>query len=155
MGYHGCVLYVLKKDALNRPCYLLPLLNDMGIFGLILNLAFFGVSIATARLSKNTTINPVTSMMFVKGSNSLIQTKSVDTTVNQSTGIIYVKGVDSPIQVAPVSYYLKDIDVVDMDNDGLSALTGIILLVGAAEFIVRLLKQRRRVHHCWRRCGCG
>jgi len=105
------------------------------IFSIVLTGGVFGVSIAAARLSKDTTVDPVTGMMYVKGSDSLIQTESVDMAVKE--GIMYDKESDSPLQVAPVSYYEQDLDVVGMDNEELRALTAISLWEGAVEFTVR------------------
>jgi len=84
----------------------------MGIFSILLTCVIFGVSIAAARLSKETTVDPV-------------------------TGIMSTKGTDQAIHTSPVSYYLETLDVVGMENDDLSALTDIILSKGAVELSVK------------------
>jgi len=84
----------------------------MGIFSILLTCIIFGVSIAAARLSKETTVDPV-------------------------TGIMSTKGTDQAIHTSPVSYYLETLDVVRMENDDLSALTDIILSKGAVELSVK------------------
>jgi len=84
----------------------------MGIFSILLTCVIFGVSIAAARLSKETTVDPV-------------------------TGIMSTKGTDQAIHTSPVSYYLETLDVVGMENDELSALTDIILSEGAVELSVK------------------
>jgi len=84
----------------------------MGIFSILLTCIIFGVSIAAARLSKETKVDPV-------------------------TGIMSTKGTDESIHTSPVSYYVKTLDVVGMENDELSALTDIILSEGAVELSVK------------------
>jgi len=84
----------------------------MGIFSILLTCIIFGVSIAAARLSKETTVDPV-------------------------TGIMSTKGTDQSIHTSPVSYYLDTLDVVGMKNDDLSALTDLILSEGAVELSVK------------------
>jgi len=88
------------------------LVTYMGIFGILLTCIIFGVSIAAARLAKDTTVDPLTGIMSPKGS-------------------------DKSIHTSAVSYYLDNMDVVGMENDQLSALTDIIFGDGSVEFTVK------------------
>jgi len=86
----------------------------LAIYGIFLTFAIFGVSIAAARLAKDTTVDAETGNLQVKGSKD-----------------------GQLIHTSPVSYYLDTLDVVGMENDDLSAVSDIILGDGAVELSIK------------------
>merc|ERR1712238_398551 len=80
-------------------------------------LGTFGVSMAAARLAKDTTVDAATGNLQVKGSSK-----------------------DGPPQVvhtSPVSYDFQGLNIVAMDNHQLGSLTTLQLSEGDVEFVVR------------------
>merc|ERR1712161_93231 len=86
----------------------------LAIYGLFLTLATFCVSIAAARLAK-------------------------DTTVDAATGNLQVKGAKDGqvVHTSPVSYDLQGFNLVALDNQQLGSLTTLQLSEGDVEFVVR------------------
>ena len=85
----------------------------LAIYGLFLTVAIFGVSIAAARLAKDTTVDAETGNFHVKGSGTQL------------------------IRTSPVSYDLQDLKIAALKNEQLSALTDIVLNGGDVEIAVK------------------
>jgi len=86
----------------------------LAIYGIFLTFAIFGVSIAAARLAKDTTIDAETGNLMVKGSKD-----------------------GQLIHTSPVSYDHQDLSIVALNNKELSGLTKINLRDGDVEFAVK------------------
>jgi len=82
------------------------------VFALLLTGCVFGASIAAARLSK-------------------------DTSVDSVSGILYAKGSDVPIKMEPVSIHKDGVNIFEMTTEELDALNEIVLDNGSIKFHVK------------------
>merc|ERR1712194_801486 len=86
----------------------------LAIYGIFLTLATFCVSIAAARLAKDTTVDAATGNLQVKGSKD-----------------------GQVVHTSPVSYDLQDLNIVALNNKELGGLTTIQMSEGDVNFAVK------------------
>jgi len=102
-NYHGT-----KKDNKN----LRYLVVGLVLFSILLICCVFGASITAARLSK-------------------------DTSVDHVSGIMYRKGSDSPIQTEPVAIRHEGVNINELETNELDVLHEISLDNGSVKFLVK------------------